>query len=57
MSPENTNYSSNKPLPAEAFVSGLNYPVGGAFHLDPGFLPFHGRWGLNRVIIEGDSFG
>lgn len=44
--PENTNSSSIKLLPAEPFVSGLNYPVGGAFHLDPGLLLFitDGAW-------------
>lgn len=51
--PENANSFSIKLLPAEPFVSGLNYPVGGAFHLDPGLLLFitDGAW-LHSIMGE-----
>lgn len=51
--PENTNSSSIKLLPAEPFVSGLNYPVAGAFHLDPS-LSFSVQMGPG--CTEGNSF-
>lgn len=54
--PENTNASSVQLLPAEPFVSGLNYPVREAFHLDPSLLLFitDGAW--LHCQCRGNSF-
>lgn len=50
--PENTNSSSIKVLPAEPFVSGLNYPVGETFHLEPS-LPLSLQMGPGCTVSSG----